>query len=98
MSDLILPNIIYFQKQKQLATLNNIRVLLKAVLTDLGACNFVHAKTSFRVRCFHTRHRARNLSSPVLDPFFEKMKKKKSGDIILLQKCTRNHDHMLYCS
>ena len=86
MSDLILPNIICFQKQKQLATLNNIRVLLKAVLTDLGACNFVHAKTSFRARCLHTRHRARNLSSPVLDPFFWKNEKKKRLEILSFYK------------
>ena len=24
--------------------------------------------------------------------------KKKPGDITILQKCTKNHDHMLYCS
>ena len=35
-----------FREKKQLTTLNNIRVLLKGVLTDLHACNFVHAKTS----------------------------------------------------
>ena len=45
MSDLVLPNIICFQSQKQLATLNNIRVLLKSVWIDLRARNFVHAKT-----------------------------------------------------
>ena len=28
---------------------------------------------------------------------FEKLKKA-PGDIIILQKCTENHDHMLYCS
>ena len=28
---------------------------------------------------------------------FEKMKKM-PGDIIILYKCTKNHDHMLYCS
>ena len=28
---------------------------------------------------------------------FEKLKKK-SGDIIILHKCTKNHDYMLYCS
>ena len=27
-----------------------------------------------------------------------KTMKKKPGDIILLRKCTKNHDHMLYCS
>ena len=64
MSDLIVPNIICFQTQKQLTTLNNIRVLLKSVLIDLRARNFVHAKTSLRARCVHARHRARNLLSP----------------------------------
>ena len=28
---------------------------------------------------------------------FEKLKKG-PGDIIILHKCTKNHDHMLYCS
>ena len=28
---------------------------------------------------------------------FEKMKKS-PGDIIILHKCTKNHDHMIYCS
>ena len=28
---------------------------------------------------------------------FEKLKKA-PGDIIILHKCTKNHDHMLYCS
>ena len=45
MSDLV-SNIICFQTQKQLATLNNIQVLLKSILIDLRARNFVHAKTS----------------------------------------------------
>ena len=40
MSDLIAPNIIYFQTQKQLTALNNIRELLKSVLIYLRACNF----------------------------------------------------------
>ena len=32
-------------------------------------------------------------------PFFkEKLKKKTPGDIIILQKSTKNHDYMLYCS
>ena len=64
MSSLIVPNIICFQTQKQLTSLNNIRVLLKSVLTDLRARNFVRAKT-LRARYVHARHRARNLSSPV---------------------------------
>ena len=29
---------------------------------------------------------------------FEKMKKKKPGDTIILHKCIKNHEHMLYCS
>ena len=28
----------------------------------------------------------------------KKMKKKTPRDIIVLQECTKNHDHMLYCS
>ena len=27
-----------------------------------------------------------------------KKMKKTTGDIIILHKCTKNHDHMLYCS
>ena len=49
------PNIICFKTQKQLAKLSNIRVLLKSVLIDLRARNFVHAKTSLRVRCVHAQ-------------------------------------------
>ena len=30
--------------------------------------------------------------------FFKKWKKKKPGDTIILHKCIKNHDHMLYCS
>ena len=29
---------------------------------------------------------------------FEKLKQKNPGDIIILHKCSKNHDHMLYCS
>ena len=54
MSDPIVPNIICFQTQKQLATLNNVRVLLKGGLIDLHARNFAHAKTSLRARCMHS--------------------------------------------
>ena len=64
MSVLVVPNIICFQIQKKLATLNNVRVLFKSVLTDLRARNFVHAKTFLRTRCVHARHRARDLSRP----------------------------------
>ena len=64
MSDLAVPNIICIQTQKQLATLNNFFILLKSVLIDLHARNFMHAKTSLRACCMHARHRALNLSSP----------------------------------
>ena len=50
MSDLIVLNIICFQTQKQLATLNSTGVLLKGILIDLRARNFVRAKTSLRAR------------------------------------------------
>ena len=49
MSDLVVLNIC-IQTQKQLATLNNFWALLKSVLIDLRARNFVHAKTSLRAR------------------------------------------------
>ena len=65
MLDLIVPNIICLQTQKQLTSLNNIRVLLKSVLTDLHVRNFVRAKTSLRARPVHACHRTRILSSPV---------------------------------
>ena len=66
MIDFTVANIICFQTKKQLATLNNIRVLLKGVLIDLRARTFGHAKTFLLARCVHARHRARNLSSPDL--------------------------------
>ena len=50
-------------------TLNNIGVLLKVVLIDLRACNFMHAKISLRARYAHTRHCAHNLLSPDSSPF-----------------------------
>ena len=64
MPDLIVLNVICFQTQKKLTTLYNIGVLLKDVLIDLRARNFVHAKISLRARYAYDRHRARNLSSP----------------------------------
>ena len=63
-SDLIVPNIICFQTQKQLATLNNIQVLLKSVLINLHAHNFVQVKISLHACCMHTCHCAHNLASP----------------------------------
>ena len=66
MTNFIASNIICFQTKKQLATLNDTRVILKGVLIDLRARNVVHAKTFLRACCLHARHRARNLSSPVL--------------------------------
>ena len=47
MSDLIVSNIICFQTRKHLATLNSIGVLLKDVLTDLHAHDFVQVKTLY---------------------------------------------------
>ena len=45
MSYPVVPNIIYcFETQIQFATLNNIQVLLKNVLIDLRARNFVYDK------------------------------------------------------
>ena len=41
MPDFIVPNIICFQTQKQLTTLNNIGVLVKDVLIDLRAHNSI---------------------------------------------------------
>ena len=64
MSYLVVPNIIGFQTQEQLTTLNNIKVLIKSVLIDFCARNFVHGKSSLRACCVHARHCARNLSSP----------------------------------
>ena len=49
MSDLIVPNIICFQTQKQLATLNSIGIVLKGVLIDFRARNFVRVKTSLLI-------------------------------------------------
>ena len=63
LKEIIGPTIIWFQTQKQLATLN-IWVLLKTVLTDLHARNFLHAKIFLRARCLHVRHRARDLLRP----------------------------------
>ena len=66
MTHLIVPNFFLFNiKKTQLATLSNVRVLLKGVLIDLHACNFVHAKTSLHARCLHARHCAHNLLSLV---------------------------------
>ena len=64
---LVVPNIICFQTQKQLASFINIRVLLKSVLTDLRARKFLRTKTSLHLRRMHARHRARILSSPDLE-------------------------------
>ena len=56
MSDLAVPNIICIQTQKQLATLNNFFILLKSVLIDLHAHNFMHAKTFLHAHCVHAFH------------------------------------------
>ena len=52
------------QTQKQLATLNSFWALLKNVLIDLRAHNFMQAKTSLHAHCMHACHRVHNLSSP----------------------------------
>ena len=67
MSYLIVLSIACFQIQKQLTTLNNIQVLLKGVLIDLCARNFMHVKTSLHACCMHACHHVCNLSSPELD-------------------------------
>ena len=64
MSYLIVLNIICFQTQKQLTTLNNIRVLLKGILIDLHAHNFMHVKTFLHTRCPLARRGARSLLRP----------------------------------
>ena len=69
MSVLVVLNIICFQMQKKLATLNSIQVLFKSVLIDLRARNFVHAKTFLCAHCVHALHHARNLLSPVRQYF-----------------------------
>ena len=56
MSDLAVLNIICIQTQKQLATLNNFFILLKSVLIDLHARNFMHAKTFLHAHCVHAFH------------------------------------------
>ena len=35
---------------------------------------------------------------PTNNPKNQNFEKIKAGDIIILQNCTKNHDHMLYCS
>ena len=64
MPDFIVPNIICFQTQKQLTTLNNIGVLVKDVLIDLRAHNSMHVKNPLHARCMHARDHACNLLSP----------------------------------
>ena len=75
MSDHVVPNIICFQTQKQLTTLNNIWVSLKSVLNDLRACNFVHTKTSLNAHCTHVCHHAQNLLSPSTKSLSNKLSK-----------------------
>ena len=64
MSNLIVPNTIYFRTQKYLTTLNDTGVLLKDVLIDLRARNFLHVKTSLCASGVHARHCSLNLLSP----------------------------------
>ena len=67
MSDLNVPNIIYFQTGKFLNSLNNTGVLFKGVLIGLCARNLMHPKTSLRACCVHARHSAPNLHD---EPYF----------------------------
>ena len=69
MSDVLVPNIICFQIQKQLATLNNIRVLLKGGLIDLRACNFMHAKTSLHTTLVTVKATCRALVAHIFSNF-----------------------------
>ena len=47
--------------------LNKIGVLLKSVLIDLHAHNFIHTKTYLHARCMHACQCAHNLLSPVTE-------------------------------
>ena len=58
----ILSQILFpFRHKNNSHTLYKIGVLLKSVLIDLRAHNFVHEKTYLRARCVHARNRAHNL-------------------------------------
>ena len=60
-----------------------------------GSWDMKHDAHNFFVilDCFFPFYPSKNLKSQS----FEKLKKI-TGDIIILQKCTKSHDHMLYCS
>ena len=47
--------------------------LLKGILFDIRAHNFVHARISLHARCVHARHFAHNLLSPGLLQSFIKV-------------------------
>ena len=64
MSDRVVRNIICFQTQKQVTTLNNTQVSLKSVLIDLHASSFMHTKASLHACWAHACHCAGNLLSP----------------------------------
>ena len=57
----------------------------------------VHGIVIFHFRLFLTFYPP---SSPKKDNKMKKQKQQQQqpGDIIILHKCTKNHDHMLYCS
>ena len=59
-----------------------------------GSCNMKHNRQFF-VILDHFLHF--NLTKNQKNKNFEKMKKK-PGDTIILLKCIKNHDHILYCS
>ena len=56
----------YLLSDTKKTTVNNVGVLVKSVLIDLCAHNFMHAKISLCARCMHARHSERNLSSPAV--------------------------------
>ena len=72
MPSLLVLNIC-IQTQKQLTTLNNFWALLRSVLIDLHACNFMHAKTSLRVCYVHAHHHTYNLLSPTFNTILNRL-------------------------
>ena len=68
MSDLIVPNINCLSTEKKHNILIKIGIPPKGVLIDFRTRNFMDAITSLRARWVHARHRARNLSSPEINP------------------------------
>ena len=89
-----------FEKMKKLA--GDIIILYRCTINDnymmYGSWDMEHVRQNF---CHFGPFYALLLPPPprknVKNKNFEKLKKI-PGDIIILQWCTKNHDHMLYCS